>query len=243
MKLYIPEILQRVSDAYSHQEKVAILRQHATEPLEQILQYNFHPDIKFSLPEGDAPYKKEADIPVGKSATNLYREARRLYIFLEGYAPNLKPFKREQLFIELLEGIHWTEADMLIAVKDKNLQSLYPGVTYEAARDAFDRLLPVNNPNPIKIPMHKAQVKLAIPDLDAELAKEKVEQEALPLAQPVSSTPTTVGSASDTATPKAPKEKKPMSEAMKAGLLKAQAARKANAAAKRAAKEQASKPE
>jgi hypothetical protein len=238
MKLYIPEILQHVSDAYSHAEKVAFLRQHASEPLEQILQYNFHPDIKFSLPEGDAPYKKEKDIPVGKSATNLYREARRLYIFLQGFAPNLKPFKREQLFIELLEGIHWSEADMLIAVKDKKLQDLYPGVTYECARDAFARLLPVEPPKKIV----KA-IKLAIPDLDAELAKEKVEQEALPLAQPVSSTPTTVDSASDTVTPTAPKEKKPMSEAMKAGLLKAQAARKANAAAKRAAKDQASKAE
>jgi hypothetical protein len=237
MRLYIPEILQQVSDAYSHEDKVRILRQHASEPLEQVLQYNFHPDIEFSLPEGDAPYKKEKDIPVGKSATNLYREARRLYIFLKGQAPNLKPYKRETLFIELLEGIHWTEADMLIAVKDKKLQDLYPGVTYECARDAFDRLLPVEPPKKVV----KA-VKLAIPDLDVELAKEKVEQEARPLAQPVSSTPTTVDSASDTVTPKK-KEKKPMTEAMKAGLLKAQAARKANAAAKRAAKEQASKSE
>jgi hypothetical protein len=197
MRFTIPEILKAVSEAKTHEHKVSILQNCGTETLEQILQYNFHPDIKFNLPEGDAPYKKEADIPVGKSATNLYREARRLYIFLHGYAPNLKPYRKEQLFIELLEGIHWTEADLLIAVKDKRLQDLYPGVTYECARDAFDRLLPQEPPKKIA----KA-VKLAIPDLDAELAKEKVEQESLPLAQPVSSTPTIVASVSDTVTPK-----------------------------------------
>lgn len=192
MRFTIPEILKAVSEAKTHAQKVSILQNCGTEPLEQILQYNFHPDISFSLPEGDAPYKKEVDLPVGKSHSNLYKEGRRLYIFLIGYAPNLKPYRKEQLFIELLEGIHWTEADLLIAVKDKNLESMYPGVTYEAARDAFDRLLPAQVP--------PKKVKPVV------VAKEQVQEVELPLELPVSYTPTKVDSVSDTVTPKTKEE-------------------------------------
>jgi hypothetical protein len=169
MRLTIPEILKLVSNAKTHQEKVNILRQNASEPLEQILQYNFHPDIKFSLPEGPAPYKKEGDLPEGMSHSNLYKEGRRLYLFLEGHAPNLKPFKKETLFIELLEGIHWTEADMLIAVKDKLLDTLYPGVTYECARDAFARLLPADAPKKVAKPVVEAKAQVTPVDGPLEL--------------------------------------------------------------------------
>ena len=229
MRLQIPEILQLVSDARTHAEKVQLLREHQTLPLEQVLQYNFHPDIKFVLPEGDAPYKKETDVPIGKSHTNLYREGRRLYIFLQGYAPNLKPYRKEQLFIEMLEGIHWTEADMLIKVKDKLLTDLYPGVTYESARDAFAQLLPQEAPKKVVAKVDKP-VKLAIPDISfyaKDPAKVEVQEETRPLEQ------------SDLADfpKKEPKEKKPLTEAQKAGLLKAQAARRASAAAKKAAQE------
>lgn len=222
MRLTIPEILKAVSKAKTHQEKVAILRQNASEPLEQVLQYNFHPDIKFSLPEGDAPYKKEADLPEGMSHSNLYKEGRRLYLFLEGHAPNLKPFKKETLFIELLEGIHWTEADLLVAVKDKNLESLYPGVTYECARDAFDRLLPADAPKKVAKPVVEAKAQVTPVDGPLEVSVDP---------QPTS----TVSLPSEVPT----KPKKVPTEAQLAGLKKAQAARKANAAAKREAASQA----
>lgn len=215
MRFTIPEILEYVSSKCpTHEEKVRVLRLNQSEPLEQILQYNFHPDIKMSLPEGDAPYKKEKDIPVGKSATNLYREGRRLYLFLEGQAPNLKPFKKETLFIELLEGIHWTEADMLIAVKDKRLTDMYPGVTYEAARDAFARLLPATPPKKVAKPVVEAKVQVTPVESPLDLPKPSIE---------------TTPSVSE------PKPKKVPTEAQLAGLKKAQEARRANAAAKRAA--------
>jgi hypothetical protein len=186
MRFTIPEILQAVSNERSHAKKVSILQNCGTEVLEQVLQYNFHPDIKFNLPEGEVPYKKETDIPVGKSHSNLYREGRRLYIFIEGQAPNLKPYRREMLFIELLEGLHYTEAEVLIAVKDKTLQDLYPGVTYEAARDAFDRLLPQDPPK--KVAKAEKPVKLAIPEVDFDMpvvvAEETVKEDTRPLEQP-----------------------------------------------------------
>lgn len=219
MRLQIPEILQLVSDARTHAEKVQLLREHQTLPLEQVLQYNFHPDIKFVLPEGDAPYKKEKDVPIGKSHTNLYREGRRLYIFLQGYAPNLKPYRKEQLFIEMLEGIHWTEADMLIKVKDKLLTDLYPGLTYESARDAFAQLLPQEAPKKVAKPVVEVKVE--------------VQEEARPLEQPVLPTQTTADSVSE---PK-PKKKREMTPEWAAALKRASEKAAITRAAKKAAKE------
>lgn len=217
MRFTIPEILQAVSDAKTHQEKVRILRECGSETLEQVLQYNFHPDLSFSLPEGPAPYKKEADLPVGMSHSNLYKEGRRLYLFLNGHAPNLKPYRKEQLFIELLEGIHWTEADMMNLVKDKLLTEMYPGVTYEAARDAFDRLLPADAPKKVAKPVVEAKEQVTPVDSPLEVLVDQ-------------STTTTVSSVSE-----APiKVKKPATPGQLAGLAKARANRAAKLAALKA---------
>ena len=49
-----------------------------------------------------------------------------LYVFCRA---DLKPVKRESLFISFLEGVHPTEAKMLIAVKEQALHKLYPKIT------------------------------------------------------------------------------------------------------------------
>jgi hypothetical protein len=84
------------------------------------------------LPEGEPPFKP-ADQPVGMCDTNLFLEAKKMYVFMR---QDLKPIKREGLFIGLLEGIHPTEAAILIAVKDQKLQKLYPKITWKLAADA-----------------------------------------------------------------------------------------------------------
>jgi hypothetical protein len=211
MKLSIPEVLTKVNKATSHQDKVLILREYVSLPLEQVLQYNFHPDIKFSLPEGPAPYKKESELPVGMSHTNLYQEARRLYIFLDGYAPNLKPYKKEALFIELLEGLHHTEAEVMNLVKDKKLTDLYPNVTYEAAYEAFFELLP-----------HPSMIPKKIPNVEIVEIRENKKEEVTPVEHPLELPVQTVK-----------KPKRVMTEKWKASLVRAQEARKLKAAQKR----------
>jgi hypothetical protein len=56
-----------------------------------------------------------------------------MYVFMR---QDLKPIKRESLFIGLLEGIHPTEAAILIAVKDQKLQKMYPKITWKLVSDA-----------------------------------------------------------------------------------------------------------
>jgi hypothetical protein len=53
-------------------------------------------------------------------------EAKKLYVFCRA---DLKPIKREQLFIGLLEEVHPEEAVVLLAVKDQKLNKLYSKIT------------------------------------------------------------------------------------------------------------------
>lgn len=140
--LLITEILQKASDAKTQMEKMNILRTNLSEPLEIILQYSLSEQLEIDLPKGTPPYNRQDDMPIGHSPSNLYKEARKLYLFLKGYAPNLNKLKKEVMFIQILEGIHHTEADLLLAMKDKTFTNLYPGLSYELIHDTIPNLLP-----------------------------------------------------------------------------------------------------
>ena len=86
---------------------------------------------KWLLPEGEPPFKPASE-PMGMTETNLFTEAKRLYVFMRS---DLKPLKRESLFIGLLEGIHPEEAKVVIAVKDQKLHKLYPKITHKLVSD------------------------------------------------------------------------------------------------------------
>jgi hypothetical protein len=91
-----------------------------------IFENAFNPANKWILPEGIPPYKK-ADEPDGMFPSNMYLEARRIgYIFKR---EDLKPLKREGLFIEMLESVSPEEANILIHIKEQKLYKLYPNIT------------------------------------------------------------------------------------------------------------------
>lgn len=144
MKLSIPEILELVVAAPTKTEKIAVLQRYNNTTLQQILRLNFDPNVKIDLPAGPAPYKARRDVPVELTESNLYNEARRLYLFEAGHPKRpagLKKLQQENIWIQILEGIHHTEADMLNLVKDKKLSSAYKGLTEALIREAFPALL------------------------------------------------------------------------------------------------------
>lgn len=140
MRLLLPEIFERVEKAATAIERKNILLQHNSPVLTDLLKINFHPDIKMQLPEGEPPYKKEG-IPTGLADTNLYKEMRRMYTWINP-PQNLNKIKKETLFIQLLESINENEAALLCAVKDKQIEKLYPSITYELINETFPGLLP-----------------------------------------------------------------------------------------------------
>ena len=61
----------------------------------------------------------------GRNKTSLRREWTNLYNFVEGGNANLNGMRREVMFINLLQGLHPKEAELLVKVKDKKLTDLY----------------------------------------------------------------------------------------------------------------------
>lgn len=127
MKKYLTEMLKEINE-----DPKAIENYKNEFLLKVIFAHNFLPNFKFILPEGEPPFKPAAE-PLGMTETNLYTEARRLYVFMK---PELTPLKRETLFINLLEGIHPEEAKVVIAVKDQKLHKLYPKITHKLVAEA-----------------------------------------------------------------------------------------------------------
>lgn len=140
MRLLLPEIFEQVEKAETVQDRKNILLKHNSPVLVEILKMNFHPDIKFKLPEGEPPFKRDG-VPMGLADSNLYKEMRRMYVWINP-PENLHKIKRETLFIQLLESINEKEAVLLCAVKDKDLTRIYPNVTYELTNDTFPGILP-----------------------------------------------------------------------------------------------------
>ena len=67
----------------------------------------------------------------------LENEAKRLYNFVKGGNNELTKIRKETLFIQILEGLHHKEADVLIDVKNGTLNKTYKGLTADMVKEAF----------------------------------------------------------------------------------------------------------
>ena len=130
------EILTKVNNAKDKPAKIAVLKKHDSVASRQVLKGAFDPKIKWDLPEGVPPFKRN-DAPAGTEHTSLFSEARRLWHFVKDADPNLTKAKREMMFIQLLEGLQEDDADLMIAVKEKTLNKRYKGLTDAVVKEAF----------------------------------------------------------------------------------------------------------
>ena len=151
MNLLVPEVLDLVEKAKTKEEKIAILQKNVSDPLLVLLRLNYDHMLKMNLPEGEPPFKKDTDKPIGYNETNLQLELRRFYIWIEPPEKvNLPTIKREALFVTMLEGIHWTEAEVLCLAKDKKLETRYKTLSKDLIREAFPKALTADPPKPKK---------------------------------------------------------------------------------------------
>ena len=137
MDLLISEILEKVSKIKSKKEKVTFLKQNDSDSLRMVIKSSFDPTMVWLLPEGEVPYEKN-EAPEGTEHTNLHTEARKLYHYLEGGNADLTQNKRETMFVQLLEGLHETDAEVLVAAKDKILHRKFKGLSDNVVKEAFD---------------------------------------------------------------------------------------------------------
>ena len=105
----LSEVLGLVSKQKTKAKKIQTLKQYESLHLKSVLIWNFDESVKSMLPDGDVPFKKN---------------------------DALRPMKREQLFMQLLEGLHPDEAEIICLVKDKNLKKKYK-LTRAVVEEAF----------------------------------------------------------------------------------------------------------
>tara|TARA_B100001250_G_scaffold408724_1_gene431641 strand:- start:148 stop:627 length:480 start_codon:yes stop_codon:yes gene_type:complete len=132
---FIFEILDLVGAQRSKAKKVEILQEYRDPSLVSILIWNFDDTVVSIIPEGEVPYNPN-EVPVGTDHTSLRREYRNLYHFVQGGNTSLSTIRRETMFIQMLEGLHPREAEILCLIKDKKLTTKYK-LTYEVVKEAY----------------------------------------------------------------------------------------------------------
>lgn len=139
VKTYNPllsEVLQKVHNAKTKTQKIKILKENDSPALRSICKWSFDPAIESMLPEGAPPYVPN-EAPEGTEHTKLSTEHTKLYHYIKGGNDSLQTTRREMMFVQLLEGLHQNEAELLINTKDKKLHQVYKGFSSAVVKEAF----------------------------------------------------------------------------------------------------------
>jgi len=162
------EILDLISRQRSKAKKVEVLQKYNHDALRMLLIWNFDESVISALPEGAVPYSGYAEqntysgtlstriteevrrmyevgsFSMGASDTDgkttLRRECKHFYHFIRGGNNGLTSIRRETMFINLLEGLHPLEAEILCLVKDKKLSDKY-NITKDLVSEAFPQIV------------------------------------------------------------------------------------------------------
>lgn len=137
MQLLLNEVLQKISNAKTKPEKIKILQDYNSPALRQILIANFDESVVSMLPEGEVPYTPN-EAPEETEHTRLVHEYRKLYLFFKGGSA-VSQSRRENLFIQLLEGLQKGEAEVLCLMKDKKLGKRWK-ITKQCVEEAFPEI-------------------------------------------------------------------------------------------------------
>ena len=160
---FIYEILEVISKQRSKAKKVEALKKYEAPVLKTIFIWNFDESVVSVLPPGDVPYaaidgetgfkgtlsEKIADAvnkmeELGSHSlgandqgkTTIRAEFRKFYNFIKGGNDSLSSLRKETMFINILQGLHPLEAEILCLCKDKNLSTKYK-ITQDAVAEAY----------------------------------------------------------------------------------------------------------
>lgn len=135
MVVGMAEFLEKVGKMKRTQEKVDALKANDTLALRVILQAAYDPNVKFLLPEGVPPYKKNDLVD---QEHIFHKEATYIRYFVEGFHPDLKQAKREMMFVQFLERLAPADAELLCNAKDKKP---IKGITIGHVKEALPGLI------------------------------------------------------------------------------------------------------
>jgi len=149
---FVFEIFNLVVKQTNNTKKVEVLRKYDHPCLKAVFIWNFDETVISALPPGDVPYsavnemdsfkgtlsEKIADAvekmeELGSTSlgsqdqghSSIRKEYQRFYNFVRGGNDSLSSIRRETMFINILQGLHPLEAEIICLVKDKKLETKY----------------------------------------------------------------------------------------------------------------------
>jgi len=138
------EQLDEIEKEKDETRKLQLIKEYASRPpLNFILSLNFNSTVKLDLPEGMPPMDpKDMDMLTHPDFMGqLGSTIARLRHCVPGN--DLKKFKKEQIFYEVLTNCPLKDAEILCSAKDKALTELYPSVTGELVAKVFPKYVKV----------------------------------------------------------------------------------------------------
>jgi len=158
---FVFEVLDLASQQKSSDKIVEALKQYEHDCIKMIMVWNFDKSIISLLPEGEVPYGETQDQTVykgslsenlareaaggesatgqdldGRGRTSIRREYQNLYHYVKGGNDSLTTTRREMMFINLLQGLHPREAEVIVLTKDKKLGEKY-NITFDQVKEAY----------------------------------------------------------------------------------------------------------
>ena len=160
---FIFEVLDVVVAQKTKARKIEALRKFGDNALKTIFIWNFDETVISTLPPGDVPYaavdeqdsfkgtlSEKIRDAVGKmeelgskslgsqdqGRSSIRKEFTRFYNFVKGGNDALSSLRKETMFINILQGLHPLEAEIVVLTKDKKLETKYK-ISKEIVSEAF----------------------------------------------------------------------------------------------------------
>ena len=162
------EVLDLVSRSRSKAKKIEVLKKYDEQHLRRVLIWNFDQSIQSILPDGPVPYvgydeqntyngtlstkithdvrtmHETGNFSLGVSDqqghTTIRREAKNFYHFVRGGNDAMSNIRRETMFINILQGLHPLEAEIVVLAKDKKISDKY-NITREIVSEAYSNIV------------------------------------------------------------------------------------------------------
>jgi hypothetical protein len=161
------EVFNLVSKQRSNSKKIELLKRYEHPSIKTLLIWNFDDSIISILPPGEVPYasvgeqnsfsgtisekiedavykmKEMESNSLGsqdQGKSSIRKEYSKFYNFVKGGNDSLSSIRRETMFINMLQGLHPLEAEIICLVKDKKLETRYK-ITKQIVSDSFPDII------------------------------------------------------------------------------------------------------
>ena len=134
-ELTIIEILKLIDEADSEKRKIKLLKKNDNFILRTILQGNFSEQIKFDMPKGSPPLEETKEEEIVSLDDEIIKQ------ICKSCDKRQHQWHREIVFTKAIQNLSEEEKDIIIAMKDKTINELYPSITYELVKEAYPKIL------------------------------------------------------------------------------------------------------